>query len=180
MYCIRCDLQEDLTESHEDDVEPTAANDNRPVAKSAPPPNIVCQASTSTAVSEPLSNKPFKRAYKKLSPADEVLAVVGKRLAEAKKEDDCDVFAKNVAAKLRKLSKEQRLFAEKVINETLFEAELGTLTRYATITTGSLVRSSPMLTHSSPPPSMPFQTFEYQMDQRDDVLQYYDLDRNKH
>lgn len=44
------------------------------------------------------------------------------------KDDRFDVFGKNVAMKLRDLQREQRLIAEKIINDTLFQAEMGRLT----------------------------------------------------
>lgn len=43
------------------------------------------------------------------------------------KEDRFDIFGKNVAVKLRDLPKDQRLIAEKIINDTLFQAEMGNL-----------------------------------------------------
>lgn len=43
--------------------------------------------------------------------------------------EDTDIVGKNVAAKLRQLPPTQRIFAERLINEVLFEAQLGTLTR---------------------------------------------------
>ncbi|GBP09543.1 hypothetical protein EVAR_76553_1 [Eumeta japonica] len=44
------------------------------------------------------------------------------------KDDRFDIFGKNIAIKLRELPKQQRLIAEKIINETLFQAEMGNLT----------------------------------------------------
>lgn len=44
------------------------------------------------------------------------------------REDRYDIFAKNIAIKMRELSKNQRIIAEKIINDTLFEGELGNLT----------------------------------------------------
>ncbi|XP_075985516.1 uncharacterized protein LOC142982728 [Anticarsia gemmatalis] len=41
-----------------------------------------------------------------------------------------EILAQCWAMKLKKLTAEQRLYAEKIINDTLFEAELGTLTRH--------------------------------------------------
>lgn len=40
-----------------------------------------------------------------------------------------DILVKGWAMKLKKLAPDQRRFAEKIINDTLFEAETGTLTR---------------------------------------------------
>ncbi|CAH1396348.1 unnamed protein product [Nezara viridula] len=44
-------------------------------------------------------------------------------------ESESEVVAKGWAMKLNRLSPDQRLFAEKIINDTLFEAQLGNLTR---------------------------------------------------
>lgn len=44
-------------------------------------------------------------------------------------EDRFDVYGKNVAMKLRQLPNDQRMLAEKAINDVLFEAEMGTLQR---------------------------------------------------
>ena len=44
-------------------------------------------------------------------------------------ETEEDILAKGWAMKLKKLAPDQRRFAEKIINDTLFEAEMGTLTR---------------------------------------------------
>ena len=79
----------------------------------------------------------FKRK-KKLSASDQILAAVGDRLAQVKNKDRFDFFAKNVAAKLRVLqNNEQRIYAEKLINDVLFEAKVGSLTRYASINNGT-------------------------------------------
>lgn len=43
------------------------------------------------------------------------------------KDDRFDIFGKNVAVKLRDLPKDQRLMSEKIINDTLFQAEMGNL-----------------------------------------------------
>ena len=63
----------------------------------------------------------FKR-QKKLE--DKVLATVGDKLADIKREDQFDVFGRNVAVKLRSLPHEHRIYAEKKINDALFESEL--------------------------------------------------------
>lgn len=43
-------------------------------------------------------------------------------------EDRCDIIGKNVAMKLRALDAKQIIVAEKLINDLLFEAEIGNLT----------------------------------------------------
>ena len=51
------------------------------------------------------------------------------RLQDLGKEDMFEKTGKNVASKLRILAKEQRIMAEKLINDVLYEAQLGRLTR---------------------------------------------------
>ncbi|XP_057332247.1 uncharacterized protein LOC130672053 [Microplitis mediator] len=48
-------------------------------------------------------------------------------------EDEFDAIGKNVAAKLRGMRLDQRIVAEKLINDVLFEAQLGTLHRSSTL-----------------------------------------------
>lgn len=133
----------------------------------SPLPNESGHASITNVACEPPAKKAFKRTTK-LSPADQVLLTVGQRLAEARKEDNCDVFAKNVGAKLRSLSKDQRLYAERVINETVFEAELGNLSRYARVNTGTLSESSSSRTSS-------VAYHDYQQDQRQDEYSLFNF-----
>ncbi|EEZ99902.1 uncharacterized protein LOC655346 [Tribolium castaneum] len=51
-------------------------------------------------------------------------------------EDEFDLLGKIYASKLRKLEKAQRIYAEKIINDALFEAELGNLNRQWRLVTG--------------------------------------------
>jgi hypothetical protein len=46
-----------------------------------------------------------------------------------------------VAAKLREISKDQASFAERLINEVLFEAQLGTLNRQTRIATDDFAQN---------------------------------------
>ncbi|XP_063232288.1 uncharacterized protein LOC134536497 [Bacillus rossius redtenbacheri] len=52
---------------------------------------------------------------------------------EQDEEQDEEALARHVAAKLRRLDPLQRIFAEKLMHEVLFEAQLGTLTRAARV-----------------------------------------------
>lgn len=72
-------------------------------------------------------NRPnFKR---KCNKAEEVLEKVSKQL-DAEKEDQYSVIGKNIAFKLRELPNETRLVTEKIINDILFEAQMGNITRH--------------------------------------------------
>lgn len=65
------------------------------------------------------------------SSTDTLLEVVSRKLDV--KEDQHDIFAKNVAEKLRHLDPTMRIISEKLINEVLFEAQMGSLNRRAYI-----------------------------------------------
>ncbi|RVE39903.1 hypothetical protein evm_015447 [Chilo suppressalis] len=47
---------------------------------------------------------------------------------EVRKEDRHDIYCKSIASKLRDLPRQQRMLAEKLMNDVLFEAEWGNLT----------------------------------------------------
>nr|CAI5867244.1 unnamed protein product [Callosobruchus analis] len=74
------------------------------------------------------------------------------------KEDRFDIFGKNVAMILRELPKQQRLLAEKIINDTLFQAEMGTLTLPPhAASTVYFPSYQAQQTHGIPTPSAPTQ-----------------------
>ncbi|XP_072398310.1 uncharacterized protein [Diabrotica undecimpunctata] len=75
----------------------------------------------------------FKRKRSKTTENEkittEVLQTVQNHLKKPTATNDrFDIFGANVAAKLRDLTKHQRILAEKIINETLFHAEMENLT----------------------------------------------------
>jgi hypothetical protein len=74
------------------------------------------------------------------SASERVLALVGDRLAATKPEDNFDIVGRNVAAKLREISKDQAIFAERLI-KVLFEAQLGTLKRHTRITSDDFAQN---------------------------------------
>lgn len=93
-----------------DEQSPTTSADQPSSSPTAPPP-------------------PSKR--KKQSSQDSTQELVGLATAYFKKpESESEIVARGWAIKLSRLAPDQRRFAEKIINDTLFEAELGTLTRY--------------------------------------------------
>lgn len=72
-----------------------------------------------------------KRKTNSTDKADEILGIVGERLRNP--EDEFTIIGKNIACKLRRLPRDAKLFAEKLINDVLFQAELGELNRYTKI-----------------------------------------------
>lgn len=57
-------------------------------------------------------------------------------------EDRYDIIAKGFAVKLRELEKRQLIIAEKLINDILFEAEMGSLTLQHKLTTAAEISSN--------------------------------------
>jgi hypothetical protein len=60
--------------------------------------------------------------------SDNMLSLVISRLRDTKQEDKFDVIGKNIVSKLRSLPNDLRIYAEKLTNDVLFEAELSNLT----------------------------------------------------
>ncbi|KAG8318835.1 hypothetical protein J6590_104463 [Homalodisca vitripennis] len=93
--------------------------DNQSV-RSQTPPTRPSSTASAASTSRVISNQ-FKRQKK---VEDKVLETVSEKLSQLKREDQFDIFGRNVAAKLRSLPQEQRIYAEKRINDALFDAEL--------------------------------------------------------
>jgi hypothetical protein len=85
-------------------------------------PSIPSSDITSNRIATP---KPFSRK-REMSPSYAVLSLVNDRLQGLEKGDMFEITGKNVASKLRTLTKEQKIIAEKLINDVLYEAQLGT------------------------------------------------------
>ncbi|XP_076034493.1 uncharacterized protein LOC143021096 isoform X2 [Oratosquilla oratoria] len=58
---------------------------------------------------------------------DTILSLIEKRLRTSRQEDEFDIYGKIVATKLRKLPGNMQIYAEKLINDILFQAQIGTL-----------------------------------------------------
>lgn len=99
-------------------------------------PLHVSRSSTPLPTNSTTTNvAPSRPTQKKCRTAmsDDVLMTINehfKKPREQKIEDKHDVFGKNVAHKLRGLDNLQRIMAEKIINDALFEAEMGNLTHH--------------------------------------------------
>lgn len=97
-----------------DDVEPAASPDASSNVSNVPdtlPAKTPPSRPSSSASCKTTASAPGK--FKRTKLEDTVLATVGERLADLKREDQFDVFGKNVAMKLRSLPQEQRIYAEK-------------------------------------------------------------------
>lgn len=64
-----------------------------------------------------------------MSPSYAVLSLVNDRLQDLGTEDMFEITGKNVASELRILTNEQRIIAEKLISDVLYEAKLGTFNK---------------------------------------------------
>jgi len=69
-------------------------------------------------------------------------------LQDLGKEDVFEITRKNMASKLRILTKEQRIIAEKLINDVLYEAHLGSLTRNSRLIVNEPQRYTSPMVHS--------------------------------
>ncbi|XP_053667469.1 uncharacterized protein LOC128717820 [Anopheles marshallii] len=67
------------------------------------------------------------------SPHDDLEELVQQKLNAFLENDPSVVYGKHVAHKLRSLSEQQNTFAQKLINDIIFEAEMGNLTRRCTL-----------------------------------------------
>lgn len=89
-----------------------------------------------TALDEPRAGQsniavPRKASSKRKSENDELLEIERKRLLSSTptpSEDQSDTFGKLMAHKIRNLPHQQRIIAEKLCHEIMFDAELGNLT----------------------------------------------------
>lgn len=78
----------------------------------------------------PSSTSPLSNASpssKKYVNTDRVLELVGQKLKNSRFEDEYNIIGRNVARKM------QKIFTEKLINNTFFNAQLGTFNRHAFI-----------------------------------------------
>ncbi|XP_071054690.1 uncharacterized protein [Onthophagus taurus] len=96
-------------------------------------PDMPPTPSSATSISSKSSTNKPRRQKKSKVDTDSILQVVGEKLQNSRAEDEFDIVGRNVAEKLRKLDPNMRIIAEKLINDTLFEGQLGTLNRYAHI-----------------------------------------------
>jgi hypothetical protein len=64
-----------------------------------------------------------------------------------KEEDEFFIMAKGYAAKMKKLTPDQLIFADRVITETLVEGQMGKLTRWTSLSTNT----SPILSTGASP-----------------------------
>jgi hypothetical protein len=80
---------------------------------------------------------PCKRMKKPSAPvsAEYLISVAPSYLH--KEDDEFLVMAKGYAAKMKKLTPDQLIFADRVITETLVEAQMGKLTRWTSLSTNT-------------------------------------------
>lgn len=100
-------------------------------------------ATSSTVAPQACASETRRSRLKRKSTVDEELLLLARnRLANPtpsapSNEDDHDIFGKNVACKLRKMSATQRIYAEKIINDVLFSGQVDTLNATSTVVTHS-------------------------------------------
>ena len=85
---------------------------------------------SSAALNTPANFSSILKRSKKsasVSPSDALLLLIGERIATSRQEDEFDYIGKNVASKLRKMTPEMEVVAEKLIHDVLYEGMTGTL-----------------------------------------------------
>lgn len=97
------------------------------------PPSSQSAAPGDIYNSTPLTRK--KQKHSTVSAANSVLAMIGERIAASRKEDEFDIVGRNVASKLRKMTPNMQVIAEKLINDVLYEGQIGLLKPHTKITT---------------------------------------------
>ncbi|KAJ8937226.1 hypothetical protein NQ314_011981 [Rhamnusium bicolor] len=86
------------------------------------------ESSSFSGNSTPLSTRAPKKKSEVSLTKDVLLSVQSNFKRPANQDDRFDLFGKSISAKLRDVNKQQRILAEKIISDTLFEAEMGNLT----------------------------------------------------
>ena len=91
----------------------------------------------SIQVSATFAQPPCKRMKKPSAPVstEHLISVATSYLQ--KEEDEFLIMAKGYAAKMKKLTPDQLIFADRVITETLVEAQMGKLTRWTSLSTNT-------------------------------------------
>nr|XP_022908548.1 SUN domain-containing protein 2-like [Onthophagus taurus] len=85
---------------------------------------------TPSVMTSTASRTPRERVARRVEKADEVLDIVAKKLSESPaKSQYFDNFGKHVAEQLRRLPKEQAIYLTKIINDGIFEAQCGALSK---------------------------------------------------
>ncbi|XP_050316413.1 uncharacterized protein LOC126750740 [Anthonomus grandis grandis] len=131
--------QEESREFYEDEVSQFIQSpQSSSIDESLPRTNSRPQsaASTSRSITTPTVRRKKAKVSASVSgiSADDILIDVHKKLKNEDAEDEFAVVGKNVAYKLRKLSKETAMVAEKLIMDLLFEAQLGNIEKSSEIT----------------------------------------------
>ena len=103
-------------------------------------------------VSATFTQPPRKRMKKPSAPVStkHLISVATSYLQ--KEEDEFLIMAKGYAAKMKKLTPEQLIFANRVITETMVKAQLGKLTKWTSLSTNT---STVLSTGTSPALSLP-------------------------
>lgn len=101
----------------------TSIVDSLPQKEQSSPPSTEQEHSPNTseqAVSEEMQNEDM---------SDHRPSLMSERLRYDITDDEFNIAGKHIASKLKVLSWDQKLYAERLINEVLFEAQLGNLSR---------------------------------------------------
>lgn len=130
--------------------------------------------STPVSLNENTTGLQKKRKTTVQNKAQDVLEKVNKQLERNEKRDNFDDIGKNFANKLRELPKVTSIIAEKMINDILYEAQMGNISRYSKVVLQDTRTVEPIITnpttqstlaqyYSSIQPLTPIQTTQAQV-----------------
>lgn len=93
----------------------------------------MCATHSEVSLSGGSSTRQSFRKKKKIDRSDEVLNLVATKLQSS--EGKFSAYGKHVAQELESLPNEMAMFCRRVINEAIFEAQMGTLNRTSRVVT---------------------------------------------
>lgn len=88
----------------------------------SPPPSTSKRLKTNSP--QKTANQPPEQSYNE--PIKEILSYIAQRIDNNR--DEFDIFGKNVALELRKMTDQQRIIAKKLMNDVIFHGQLEHLT----------------------------------------------------
>lgn len=90
----------------------------------SPPPSTSKRLKTNSP--QKTANQPPEQSSKNNEPIKEILSYIAQKIDNNR--DEFDIFGKNVALELRKMTEQQRIIAKKLMNDVIFHGQLEHLT----------------------------------------------------
>ncbi|XP_063223325.1 uncharacterized protein LOC134531555 [Bacillus rossius redtenbacheri] len=153
------DSCEDAALSDESNSDISATNVTLPTSQQPGDDNIsFCSTSAESSYTRKRPTTKKRKDCCDGTQTEKVMSLVSELLQTMTPEDSSDVFGKHVAYKLHALDENQRIFAEKFINDVLYEASLGGLSRDFHV--GNVAHSVPVTNITHQPLLTPYESME--------------------